>query len=65
MLKHYKTYDPDNDKYVTCIEHPTDDIYSLCGNRIDETPDGQPETTKEPVTCAYCLQTIKEIKEMK
>lgn len=63
-MKHYKTYDPDNDEYVICAEHPTDDLHSLCGNRIDETPDGQPEETKEKINCEYCLEVIKIIKRL-
>jgi len=63
MLKHYKIYNPDNNEYVTCVEHPTDDLHSLCGSGIDETPDGQPEETEALITCDYCLKIIKTIIE--
>jgi hypothetical protein len=63
-LKYYKTYDQDNNAYVTCIEHPINDLYSLCGEILDDNPSGQPEEVKGPITCTYCLQIIKEIKEL-
>ena len=66
MLKHYKIYevngeDVDAEKDEICIEHPSDDEHSLCGRKIDQTPDGNPEETEEDINCKYCLQTIYEI----
>jgi hypothetical protein len=65
-LKHYVIYNPDDyEEYTVCLEHPTSDIFSLCGGRIDETPDGQPYETYEKINCKFCLETIKAIKELK
>lgn len=65
-LSHYKTYpDPDIDEYDVCIQHPTSEGCTLCGDRIDNAPDGNPEETNEKVNCEYCLETIKVIKEWK
>ena len=65
-MKHYKIYDmaEDEEHYDVCLEHPTNNEFSLCGSKISDTPDGQPIETDEPVTCKFCLSIIKEIAKL-
>jgi len=66
MLKRYKIYNESNEdeEYKICSEHSSNKTFSLCGSRISDTLDGKPEETEEPITCDFCIQTIKEIKEL-
>lgn len=66
-LTHYKWYkNPDDfpDEYDVCLEHPTAENFTLCSGVIDQTPDGNPEETNEPINCNFCLEVIKTIKEL-
>jgi len=62
-LKHYIWYDPDDEISTVCLEHPTCEGMNLCGGKIDDTPDGQPEETKKDIDCSFCLEIIKRIRE--
>lgn len=65
-LKHYKIHNIDDyEEFTICLEHPTSDMFSLCGGGIDETPDGNPTEIDEKLTCEFCIKTIKIIKELK
>jgi len=65
MLKRYKIYNEsdEDEEYKVCIEHPTDELHTLCGARVSDTLDGQPEETKDLINCEFCIQTIKAIIE--
>lgn len=66
-LLHCKWYEEPEDfpeEYTVCFEHPASENFTLCGGTLDQTPDGQPEYTNEPVNCELCLVVVKTIKEL-